>query len=112
MTTALERRIMRRVYYSYALSLFEHRMFWQGALLGACVALFGRLTHVAALYHNLLQVPLGQLPKYVFGTFEGALQNGEVVTVLVVLFMVGLSVSVARQTLTVYPIFTRPYQTS
>lgn len=98
----LEKRIMRRVYYSYVLSLFSGAMFWQGVLLGVCVGLFGRLTHVAALYHNLLAVPLGEVPIYVLETFERAVFEGELLTVLVVVFMVGLSLSFFRRAMVTY----------
>jgi hypothetical protein len=73
-TTALEKRIMRRVYYAYGLSIAGHSMFWQGLVLGACVALFGRLTHVASLIDNFLSVPVGSVPTYVAGAFSASLQ--------------------------------------
>lgn len=87
---------MRRVYYSYGLSLFGES-FWQGVVLGAAVAAFGRLTHVAALAKNLLDVPLGQVPVYVTDTFVNAVTHGELLTVLVVVLMVMLSVSFIRR---------------
>lgn len=93
MKTALHNKIMRRVYYSYALSISEHSMFWQGIVLGACVAAFGRLTHVASIFHNLSLVPLGGVPRFIENTFLHALAQGELLTVLVVLGMVGLSLS-------------------
>lgn len=85
---------MRRVYYAYIIAIASHTMFWQGIFLGACVALFGRLTHVASLINNLLSVPVGSVPAYVGGAFNNAFTHGEVLTVLVTAFMVVLTLSV------------------
>lgn len=93
MKTAIHNKVMRRVYYSYALSIVEHSMFWQGAVLGACIAAFGRLTHVAALIHNFLAVPIGATPKFVVSSFVGALEHGEFITAVVVVMMAVLSLS-------------------
>ena len=84
---------MRRIYYSYGVSIAVHQMFWQGIVLGGSVALFGRLTHVASIVHNFLSVPLSQTPLFVESAFASALARGEMVTVLVVLAMVVFSVS-------------------
>ncbi len=93
-TTALQRKIMRRVYYAYTIAIASHTMFWQGIFLGACIALFGRLTHVASLIDNLLAVPVGSVPAYVGGAFSTAASNGEMLTVLVTAFMFVLTLSV------------------
>jgi hypothetical protein len=98
MTTNLKKSIMRRVYYSYALSIATSSALWQGFLLGACIALFGRLTHVAAISHNFSSVPLKNAPEFVFNAFANALAGGEVLTVLVVLFMVLLGARFFYQT--------------
>lgn len=92
-TTMLQKKIMRRVYYAYTIAIASHTMFWQGILLGACVALFGRLTHVASLVENLLSVPVGNVPAYAFGAVGTALQHGELLTVLITAFMVILALS-------------------
>jgi hypothetical protein len=93
MTTNLKKTIMRRVYYSYAIGFLSESMLWQGVVLGASIALFGRLTHVAAIARNLEASQLSNVPHYVLVTFEKALSHGEVLTVLVAVAMVGLSVS-------------------
>lgn len=90
----MQKQIMRRVYYAYTIAIASHTMFWQGLFLGACIALFGRLTHVASLVHNLLAVPVGALPTYVGGAFSNAFAHGEVLTVLVTAFMFVLMLSV------------------
>lgn len=91
--SALQQKIMRRVYYAYSIAIASHVMFWQGLALGACIALFGRLTHVASIAHNFLAVPLARIPEFVLSSFEHAFQSGEVFTVIVSLTMIGLSVS-------------------
>jgi hypothetical protein len=94
---ATRRRLMRRVWYSYAISLITGGVFVHGFLLGAVIALFGRLTHVSAIFHNLQAVPFAKLPVYTWRSIEGALTGGEVLTVLVTVLLVGLAVgAVAR----------------
>lgn len=93
MQTNLHKIVMRRVYYSYAVGFLTESMLWQGFILGACVALFGRLTHVAAIEHNFLNTSIQHLPSYVLSSFTNALMHGEVLTALVVLSMVALSAS-------------------
>lgn len=83
--------IMRRVYYSYALSYAEQPLLYVGLLLGGAVALFGRVTHVASITDNLLATPLGQVPTYVTNAFMAAVARGELGTVLVVLTIAALS---------------------
>ena len=92
---SIRRRIMVRVWYSYALSLVERSHFAHGLVLGGLVALFGRLTHVAALTDNLLHVPATKLPSYVWQTIVAALTGGEVLTVLVTLLLVMLAIGAA-----------------
>lgn len=86
LNTSLRSRIMRRVYYAFVLSFILRASFIQGLLLGGGLALLGRLTHVASWSHNLLEVPLGQLPAYVWSVVAAALANGEFLK----LFSVGL----------------------
>lgn len=101
MKTEIHKTIMRRVYYSYTLSIATSASLWQGVLLGASIALFGRLTHVAAISHNFSSVPLKSAPDFIFNAFVNALNGGEVLTVLVSLFMIGLSVSFTRKAMPV-----------
>ena len=87
----LQRKIMRRVYMSFALSFLEQPLLWVGLVLGASVALFGRLTHVAKLWENFTAVPIGSVPQYVGTTFMAAVSRGELGTVLVVLTIASLT---------------------
>ena len=93
MRTKLQKNIMRRVYYSYAIDMATQPMLWQGFLLGACIALFGRMTHVASIVRNFEHTRIENTPNFVWGSFVNAFTHGEVLTVLVVLFMIGLSAS-------------------
>jgi hypothetical protein len=93
MQTKLQKTIMRRVYYSYTLSFLSESMLWQGLVLGACVALFGRLTHVASIARNLAHTSIENAPSFVFHGFTNAYTHGEVMTVLVTLFMFGITIS-------------------
>ncbi len=93
MKTKLHKNIMRRVYYSYAVGFVSESALWQGLVLGACVALFGRLTHVAAIARNLEATSVQNAPSFVFHAFTNALAGGEVLTALVAVFMIGLTAS-------------------
>lgn len=74
--------IMRRVYYSYMLSIVANAMFWQGMFLGVATLLLGKWLHVASIIHNILAVPVGRLPQYVYDSVLGAVSHGEVLMVL------------------------------
>jgi hypothetical protein len=93
--TKLHRTIMRRVYYSYALSFFTQTVFRQGVVLGAAVIMFGQLTHVASIMNNFLATPLSNVPNFILDAFVHALSEGRLLTVLVVIMMVLLSVSIS-----------------
>lgn len=93
---AIRRRIMVRVWYSYLLSLVLRSAFFYGVALVGAVALFGRLTHVAAIAHNMLAVPLGVVPSFIWQTLTTALSSGEVLTVLVTLSMLALGAGALR----------------
>lgn len=108
MTSNLKGTIMRRIYYSYTLSTATSAALWQGALLGASIALFGRLTHVAAIFHNFSTVPIKSAPDFVFNAFSNALAGGELLTVLVSVFMIGLSTSLVKKILPVLFLLSKP----
>jgi cell division protein FtsX len=91
MKSNLHKKVMRRVYYSFAIRFVSEPMLWQGFVLGACVALFGRLTHVAAISHNLGSTSIDNTPTFIWNSFMHAVNNGEALTALVVLFIVGLT---------------------
>jgi hypothetical protein len=97
MKSTIQSNIMRRVYYSYALSFVTRSVLWQGFLLGACIAAFGRLTHVASIADNLSHTSLTNLPTYIFNTFINAIEGGELLTVLVVVCVLILSAMLAKQ---------------
>ena len=88
---------MRRVYYSFALSILTSSALWQGVVLGASVAAFGRLTHVAAISNNILATPAGNVPAYVGNTILRSIGNGELMTVLVVALMCTISIMWAKR---------------
>ena len=84
--------IMRRVYYSYAASIAEQPMLYVGLGLGGALALFGRVTHVASIFENLLATPVGNVPVFVFNAFANAIGQGEIGTVAVTAALFALSV--------------------
>ncbi len=93
----IQKNIMRRVYYSYVLSITEHAMFWRGLFLGGAIMLLAEWLHVAKIVQNFLAVPIGTAPKYVFNAFSAALAGGEVVMVLTLIMSGIVFVSVLQQ---------------
>lgn len=91
-TKQLQKQIMRRVYYSYAISIGTHAMLWQGVFLGGAAVLLARWLHVASIFDNLLATPVGTVPAYVANAVVGAVTHGEFMTVvmLVGVVLVGL----------------------
>lgn len=81
----MKRRIMRRVYYSYAIALAVHSMLWRGVFLGAAAVLLADWLHVASIFNNFLSVPVGSVPQYIGGAFIHAATHGEAITVFLVL---------------------------
>lgn len=88
---------MRRVYYSYMLSLGSTPIFWQGVFLGAAVLLLGRWLHVASIVDNFLAVPVREVPSFVLGSFVGAFTHGEAMTALMTLVAVLVGILAARR---------------
>lgn len=82
MKSNMQSSIMRRVYYSYGLSIMSHAMFWQGVFLPVAAFLLAKWLHVASIINNFLAVPVGQTPQYVVNSFVGAVTHGEVLTAL------------------------------
>jgi hypothetical protein len=82
-TTVMQKQIMRRVYYSYAISIGTHPMLWRGVFLGAAAMLLADWLHVASIVNNFLAVPVGAAPKYVASSVMSAATQGEMLTVVV-----------------------------
>lgn len=94
---SLQSKIMRRVYYAYALSYTQQSMLYVGLILGGAVALFGRFTHVSSIVDNLLATPLGNVPEFITSSFVSAIERGELGTVLVVLMIASLTAVAVRR---------------
>ena len=80
----MQKQIMRRVYYSYTISIAAHSMMWRGMFLGAASVLLAQWLHVASIFNNFLSVPVGSVPSFVSGAFINAATHGEFMTVVVV----------------------------
>ena len=92
-TNVMQKQIMRRVYYSYAISIGAHPMLWRGVFLGAAAVLLAKWLHVASIVQNFLTVPVGTAPEYVANSFVHAATHGELMTVVlfVAAGLIGLS---------------------
>jgi len=84
---------MRRVYYTYALSIAGHSMLWRGIFLGAAAVLLARWLHVASIFNNFLSVPVGTVPQYIANIMLNAATDGEALMLLTLTAacLVGLS---------------------
>lgn len=90
---SVQKAIMRRVYYAYALSIAAHPMMWRGVFLGAAALLLAQWLHVASIFKNFLSVPVGSVPQYIGSSVVNAATHGEMVVVLTLMAagVVGLS---------------------
>jgi hypothetical protein len=80
--TQMQKKIMRRVYYVYALSIATHSMLWRGVFLGAATVLLAGWLHVASIYNNVLSVPVGNVPEFIVNSILNAATHGEVLMLL------------------------------
>lgn len=74
---------MRRVYYSYGVSILSQAVFWQGMFLGVASLLLAKWLFVASIINNFLAVPVGHAPRYALDALVGAVNHGEVLTAVV-----------------------------
>lgn len=73
---------MRRVWYSYWLSILLSLATLLGVVFGTSTLLFIKLVSVTDIFNNLLQVQLGAVPDYVFNVFLHAISQGEFLTLI------------------------------
>jgi hypothetical protein len=90
---ALRRRIMRRVWYAYTLSLTAQPLFWHGIALGGGVMLLAELIWVQRVVASFLETPVGDAPAWLWGRVSEALGAGEffLLCVLGIVIMTALS---------------------
>ena len=93
----MQKQIMRRVYYSYAISIGTHSMMWRGVFLGVATMLLAEWLHVASIVKNFLSVPLGAAPQYVANAFVNAATHGEILMVLTFITTALIAVSSANK---------------
>ena len=79
-TKQLHRLIMRRIWYSYLLTLVFSFATLRGFLLGASTVLLFSLVSVASIIRNFLTVKVGEVPNYLQEVFVLAFLSGEFLT--------------------------------
>lgn len=102
----MQSTIMRRVYYSYAISIVSMSIFWQGAFLSVAAFLLAKWLFVASIVRNFLAVPVGGVPHYVWGAFVKAATEGELLMALIFVLAGGVALSSGYQlmrTLVLFP---------
>ena len=77
MHPTLRRRIMRRVGYSYGLSVCTQPLFFHGILLGSGVMLLAELIWVQRVMTSFLETPIGDAPAWLWGRVSEAVSAGE-----------------------------------
>ncbi|MCB9810592.1 hypothetical protein H6777_00425 [Candidatus Nomurabacteria bacterium] len=73
---------MKRVWYSYLVSISTNFYTSLGFIFGVSSALFVSLVSLPDIWTNLLSVQLGLLPAYIWQTFIQAVEHGEFLTLL------------------------------
>jgi hypothetical protein len=68
----LRNAIMRRVWYTYALSLMLRQSTLWGLAFGASIIGFWKLVSITSIVQNFLSVPVGQAPAFVLGSMMQA----------------------------------------
>lgn len=64
----LQRNIMRRVYYAYALGVISHPAFVHGLFMSGLLFAFTRFVSVPDVLRNLANVEVGQVAGYLYGS--------------------------------------------
>ncbi len=91
-TNKIQRKIMRRVYYAFAMRVVQHPVTMKIGLLAVALVVFAEVVHVRKIVENLLSAPLGSVPQLAFN----AVMRGEVLTLLAVGVMVFVALSLPR----------------
>ncbi len=66
------RMLMRRVWYTFALSLIVRPSFVAGFAFGASAIAFWRLVSITSIVENFLATEVGQIPHYIWGSLAQA----------------------------------------
>jgi hypothetical protein len=101
MNSQLHKNIMRRVWYAYGLMQIKKqatsKAFWQGLVFGSSLVIFKEVVHVASVFRNTLDTPLGLVPEYLLGSILGAIRNGDLVKVVTLLLLVSITISIVKR---------------
>lgn len=73
---------MRRVWYSYGLSVLVSKATVRGFVLGFSAVLFVKLVSVPSIFSNLLAVEVGALPTYVWQAVIKSIASGEILQLI------------------------------
>lgn len=73
---------MRRVWYSYGLSVLVSKATVRGFALGFSAVLFVKLVSVPSVLSNLLAVEVGALPTYVWQVIMQSIESGEILQLI------------------------------
>lgn len=73
---------MRRVWYSYMVSLLANFSTLLGFIFGVSSFMFIKLVSVGDVVANLLSVEVGAVPEFIYSTFAQAVHNGEFLTLI------------------------------
>lgn len=88
--TAMKKRIMRRVYYAFGIRIATHTITLHVGTLLVAGFVLTRLVHVAAVFHNMETVQVGDLTHFVAQTLLSADVLTLVVTGVVIFTLLSL----------------------
>ncbi len=66
---ALKQKIMRRVYYIFALRLILHPIFFHALLLGLSIFALSRVVSIPNVLVNLMDIKVGEVAEFFIGAF-------------------------------------------
>ena len=97
-TNILQRKIMRRVYYAFALRVVTHPVIMKIGLFVLALLVFAKMVHVSRIVENVLSTPVGQVPQLAFN----AVMRGEVLTLMAIGVMVFVALSLPRHIVSLF----------
>lgn len=66
--TQLKNKIMRRVYYTYALRMVTHPVTVHGAVIATCLFVMSYFVSYVDVFRNIMHVELGNVVPYILGS--------------------------------------------
>ena len=95
--SSLQRKIMRRVYTTFAMRILSHAVTLQMVSFGLALVVFAELVHVQRVFETLASSTFANLPMQALNILTAAFARGEVLTLALVAVIVFMALSLPWQ---------------